>query len=776
MQTHNLGYPRIGNHRELKKVSEQYWSGNTSAVLLEAVGKTIRLQNWKTQQEAGIGLIPCNDFSFYDHVLDTAFMVGAIPDRYHALIEQKHLNHLDLYFAMARGYQKDGYDITAMEMTKWFDTNYHYIVPEFTATQKFVLFSEKAVHHYIEARDAGIAAKPVLLGPVSFLLLGKEKENNFHRLELIKNLLPVYIELLKKLDAVNAHYIQFDEPCLCLDLTDDERDVFVTTYNELKKQFPHLHFIIASYFECYGNNLETALSLPVQTLHLDMVRCPSQLDDILNKKAGHQKINLSLGIVDGRNIWKNDFTSSLTLIKKAVDAIGVDRVWIAPSCSLLHVPCDLDAETNEKNLPTTVKAWMAFAKQKLSEVAVLASLSSETPDATALCSLEKNIQSHEARKTSTLVHRPKVKERTQSVTDAHAQRLHSFSERKKQQKQSLQLPPYPTTTIGSFPQTPELRSWRAQWKKGKISNETYDELIKKEIATSIQWQEDIGIDVLVHGEFERNDMVEYFGEQLDGFVFTQNGWVQSYGSRCVKPPIIVGDVSRKTAMTVYYTQYAQSLTATPVKGMLTGPVTILQWSFVRDDQPRSQTCMQIALAIRDEVADLENAGIQIIQIDEPAIREGLPLRKEGWKPYLNWAVKAFKVSSCGVKDSTQIHTHMCYSEFNDIIESIAAMDADVITIETSRSQMELLDVFASFQYPNDIGPGVYDIHSPRVPSKEEMLLLIGKANDVIPADQIWINPDCGLKTRHWEETKLALKAMVDAAADMRKNIRQTSTL
>lgn len=773
MITHNLGYPRIGSHRELKKASENYWAGKITANELQQAAASIRLQNWQLQKDAGIDLIPCNDFSFYDHVLDTCLMTGAIPERYQSFAEEKQPLEIDLLFAMARGYQKDGYDITAMEMTKWFDTNYHYIVPEFSANQKFNFFSNKIINQFNEAKSAGFNAKPVLLGPVSFLLLGKEKEKGFHRLELMKRLLPVYLEVLKKLDDSNAHYIQIDEPCLSMNLTDAERQVFVKTYNEIQKAFPYLHIILTSYFECYGQNLQTALSLPIHTLHLDLVRCPLQLNDILATDFTKGKVNLSLGIVDGRNIWKNDFIKSLQFIDKAVKALGEHRVMIAPSCSLLHVPCDLDLETNETNLPPEIKNWMAFAKQKIGEVVTLAALTKEEASAGTLNKLEQNKSAAYSRSVSPIIHKEHIKQRVKSVTDKDAQRQNIFSVRKKKQQDVLGLPLFPTTTIGSFPQTTEVRNWRAKWKKGDLTKEQYDALIKDETKKAIQWKEELGIDVLVHGEFERNDMVEYFGEQLQGFVFTQNGWVQSYGSRCVKPPVIVGDVERKEPMTVYYTEYAQSLTDKLVKGMLTGPVTILQWSFVRNDQPRSQTCMQIAFAIRDEVTDLEKAGIEVIQIDEPAIREGLPLRKENWKEYLEWAVKAFKVSSTGVKDETQIHTHMCYSEFNDIIESIGAMDADVITIETSRSQMELLDAFATFKYPNDIGPGVYDIHSPRVPTKQEMVSLMYKAIEVIPAQQLWVNPDCGLKTRGWVETKAALEAMVDAAKELRIKFKHT---
>ena len=772
MQTHNLGYPRIGSRRELKKAEEQYWAGKLSAAQLMAAAKSIRLQNWQLQQEAGIDLIPCNDFSFYDQVLDTSLMAGAIPERYHDLQDKKQLPDIDLLFAMARGYQKDGYDVTAMEMTKWFDTNYHYIVPEFTANQTFTLFSNKVLNEYREAREAGINAKPVLLGPVSYLLLGKEKEGGFHRLELINKLLPVYLEVLQKLDDAKAYYVQFDEPCLALDLTAAEQEVFVKTYQQIKNKFPDLHIILASYFECYGANLNTALSLPVQTLHLDLVRCPSQLDDILATSFVNTKTRLSLGVVDGRNIWKNDFQQSLFLINKAVDVLGTDRIWIAPSCSLLHSPCDLDIESNDKVLTPEIKQWLSFAKQKIKEVVTLKQLAARENSAATDKEWTANLEARNSRRVSPLIHKAAVKERVAAIKESDAQRLHDFQLRKLDQRKALGLPLFPTTTIGSFPQTAEVRAIRAQLKKGQITQEQYDVLIEKETESAIRWQEATGIDVLVHGEFERNDMVEYFGEQLEGFVFTENGWVQSYGSRCVKPPIIYGDVYRPAPMTVRWSAFAQSLTDKWVKGMLTGPVTILQWSFVRNDQPRSETCTQIALAIRDEVVDLEKAGIRVIQIDEPAIREGLPLRKANWAAYLDWAVRAFRISASGVQDATQIHTHMCYAEFNDIIQAIADMDADVITIECSRSQMELLDAFADFKYPNEIGPGVYDIHSPRVPSKDEMIALMEKARAVVPADQLWVNPDCGLKTRAWPETKAALEAMVQAAGWLRESVEK----
>ncbi|EAZ81689.1 5-methyltetrahydropteroyltriglutamate--homocysteine S-methyltransferase [Algoriphagus machipongonensis] len=763
MQTHNLGYPRIGGNRELKKACEGYWSGKISLHELQSAGESVRRNNWEVQKEAGIDLIPSNDFSFYDQVLDLSMTVGAIPERYHEVILKKGNNELDLYFAMARGYQKDGLDITAMEMTKWFDTNYHYIVPEFKKDQQFKLFSTKVIQEYIEAKNQGLITKPVLIGPVSFLLLGKEKETGFDRIDLIKNILPVYLEVLKKLEDNHVEWVQFDEPFLAMDLNDKEKDALVYTYGEIRKAFPDLKILLANYFDCFGANLKTALSLPVDTFHLDLVRCPSQLDDILESGLLKKRKSLSLGLVDGRNIWKNDYLKSQKLIEKAINAIGSDRIFIAPSCSLLHAPIDLELE-DEKGLSAEVKDWLAFAKQKLQEVKELGTLTEEK--------LAKNQASIQSRNKSKLIHKNEVKERIAGLPESIDQRKSPFSIRQQKQKMALNLPLFPTTTIGSFPQTTEVRSWRAKFKKGVLSKSQYNKNLESETIKAIQWQEAIGLDVLVHGEFERNDMVEYFGEQLDGFLFTKNGWVQSYGSRCVKPPIIYGDVSRPSKMTVDWTSFAQSQTEKLVKGMLTGPVTILQWSFVRDDQPRKDTCNQIALAIRDEVIDLEKAGIKIIQIDEPAIREGLPLRKSDWQSYLDWAVKAFRISASGVQDETQIHTHMCYSEFNDIIENIAAMDADVITIECSRSQMELLDAFGEFNYPNEIGPGVYDIHSPRVPARNEMYALLEKAVQVIPESQLWVNPDCGLKTRGWEETKSALIEMVSAAKLLRESISE----
>ncbi|MES2426219.1 MAG: 5-methyltetrahydropteroyltriglutamate--homocysteine S-methyltransferase [Bacteroidota bacterium] len=760
MLKNNLGYPRVGAHRELKKASEQYWAGKIGKQELFAAARAIREQNWKLQQEAGIDLIPCNDFSYYDLVLDTSLMLGVIPQRYTQVLSQNSQNsEIDLYFAMARGYQKDGLDITAMEMTKWFDTNYHYIVPEFTANQQFKIFSENVFEEFaLGLKTLGKAPKPVLIGPVSYLLLGKEKEAGFEKIDLIKSLVPVYIEILKKLKSYGAEWVQLDEPFLGLDLTQKEKDAYTWAYKEIRKATSGLNLLVATYFESLHENTALAVNLPVNALHIDLVRAPQQLDKVLSLIP--DTLTLSLGVVDGRNIWKNDYVRSVGYIKNAIAAIGKDRVMIAPSCSLLHTPFDLDLETA---INPEIKNWMAFAKQKLNEVNELSQVIEGNNDL-----LQANLKAISSRNISKLIHKQDVKQRTAAITDADADRLSPFPERQKIQQQTFKLPLFPTTTIGSFPQTDDIRQLRARLKKGDLTQEQYDTEIAHATIDAIRWQEEIGLDVLVHGEFERNDMVEYFGELLDGFLFTKNGWVQSYGSRCVKPPVIYGDVSRPADMTVKWTRFAQDNTDKLMKGMLTGPVTILQWSFVRDDQPRSVTTNQIALAIRDEVVALEQAGIKVIQIDEPAIREGLPLRKADWPTYLDWAVKAFRISAAGVRDETQIHTHMCYSEFNDIIKHIADMDADVITIETSRSQMELLEAFADFKYPAEIGPGVYDIHSPRVPTVEEMVSLLEKAADLLPVGNIWVNPDCGLKTRKWPETKIALQNMVNAAKAARE--------
>lgn len=770
MKTSNLGHPRIGAHRELKRACEKYWSDRTPLEDLIEMGKSIRKENWKLQQGKGIDLIPSNDFSFYDQVLDTTLMVGAVPERYTNL-QTSDNSLLDLYFAMARGLQKQGVDVIAMEMTKWFDTNYHYIVPEFTKDQEFGLLSLKAVEEFKEAKSLGIHTKPVLLGPVTYLLLGKEKEEGFHRLDLLPKLLPVYHSILERLSDAGATWVQFDEPVLATDLSDKGKRAISQVYRGIAETFPNLKTLLAGYFGDYGNNLDTVIELPICALHLDLKKGPDQLDRVLSSSKLNERLSLSLGVIDGRNIWKNDFASSLRLIQQAKRQLGQERTIISPSCSLLHVPYDLGLEKNEKVLSKEIKDWMAFAKEKLEELRSLKKLAL-SPDFESHQLFLDNVASMQRRRSSGLIHRSIVKQRVGQLDKTDYHRKSPFEKRKVLQESELRLPLFPTTTIGSFPQTKEVRRNRSLFKKGDLNEGQYVEYLKNETKKAISLQNEIGLDVPVHGEFERNDMVEYFGEQLEGFTFTQNGWVQSYGSRCVKPPIIYGDVSRPRPITVFWSSFAQSLTEKPVKGMLTGPVTILQWSFVRDDQPRSSTCEQIALAILDEVLDLEKEGIGIIQVDEPAIREGLPLRKEDWGHYLDWAIGAFRLSTSGAKDSTQIHTHMCYSEFNDIIKGIAEMDADVITIECSRSQMELLDAFHEFDYPNDIGPGVYDIHSPRVPSEEEILKLLQKAGKVLPASKLWVNPDCGLKTRGWEETKNALKVMVSAAQQMRKAVGQ----
>lgn len=763
MLTQNLGYPRIGGQRQLKKACEQFWAGKIDQTELYNVAQKIKEENWQTQLDAGIDLIPCNDFSLYDQTLDTSILLGVIPSRYTPVLDQVSENgELDLYFAMARGYQKNGLDITAMEMTKWLDTNYHYIVPEFKAEQEFNISNDQIFKEYLAAKEkVGQHAKPVLLGPVSYLLLGKEKEEGLDRIDLIKNLVPVYVEIINRLGVLGAEWIQLDEPTLCLDLTKKEKEAFEFAYRIVAEQVTGVKILVATYFEALLDNTSVAVNLPIQALHIDLVRAADQLEEVLS--AIPDQLILSVGVVDGRNVWKNDYKKSLALINKAIGKLGSDRVMIAPSCSLLHSPIDLDLETE---LDPEIKDWMAFAKQKLNEVSELRQILAGN---NAL--LETNQLAIENRRVSDKVHKQAVKERVAAITEADATRSSAFPERQQIQRERFGLPAFPTTTIGSFPQTDDIRQLRAKYKKGDLTTKNYEKAIEQATIEAIRWQEEIGIDVLVHGEFERNDMVEYFGEQLEGFLFTKNGWVQSYGSRCVKPPVIYGDVSRLKDMTVRWSTFAAAQTDRPMKGMLTGPVTILQWSFVRDDQSRQETTQQIALAIHDEVLALEKAGIGIIQIDEAAIREGLPLRKSKRANYLEWAVRAFRVTASGVEDRTQIHTHMCYSEFNDIIEHIAAMDADVITIETSRSQMELLQAFAHFDYPNEIGPGVYDIHSPRVPSTEEMTALLVKAAHLLPAQNLWVNPDCGLKTRKWPETKAALKNMVAAASQAREQIQ-----
>ena len=758
IKTNILGYPRVGANRELKRAEEAYWAGRISKQELLDAAALIRKNNWLLQKEAGIDLIPSNDFSFYDQTLDLSLSLGAIPDRYNNLKDDL----LELYFAMAHGYQKNGIDVTAMEMTKWFDTNYHYIVPEFIKDQQFKLTYNKAAAEFKEALELGIKTKPVLVGPITYLILGKEKESGFNRIDLLDRLLPAFIGILKELESLGAEYVQIDEPVLCTDITPEIKEAYRKAFDAISKS-TGLNIILTTYFGGLADNASLAVELGASILHIDLVRAPQGWQDVIYKLPAGTK--LSLGIVDGRNIWKNDFRQSLDIIEKIQDKLDRNRILISTSCSLLHSPIDLE---NEKSLPAEIKRWLSFARQKVTELVTLADLADGKGSYASQKALHQNIDDIKDRRTSSLTNNEEVKKRIDSVTPDFAKRKSPFKERIAAQHRELYLPLFPTTTIGSFPQTADVRSWRSKFKKGEITKQQYTDLLKDEIKKTIRIQEEIGLDVLVHGESERNDMVEYFGEQLSGFAFTQNGWVQSYGSRCVKPPIIYGDVSRPNAMTVDWITYAQSLTNKPVKGMLTGPVTILQWSFVRNDQPRAVTMKQIALAIRDEVTDLEKAGIKVIQIDEPAVREGLPLRKADREEYLDKAVEAFRISASGVKDSTQIHTHMCYSQFNDIIRHIALMDADVITIECARSQMNLLGAFAEFKYPNEIGPGVYDIHSPRIPSVDEMVALLRKASQVLNPAQLWVNPDCGLKTRGWTETEASLRNMVEAARIMRQ--------
>jgi len=771
IKTHSLGYPRIGEQRELKRATEAYWKGNISEAELLETGAEIRRTNWLKQRQAGIDLIPVNDFSFYDQVLDMSCLLGNVPPRFQW---KGGATDVDTVFTIARGTQGGASVVDekdcqtgkvstfASEMTKWFDTNYHYIVPEFRSDTKFALSGSKVFDEFNEASELGIVAKPVLLGPITYLSLGKVQDSltpDFDPFTLLNNLLDVYEVIISKLAAAGAEWIQLDEPIFSMDLTLTQQDALKSAYARLSKAKGSANLIVANYFGGVEDNLDAYLSLPVEALHFDFVRGRKDLDAVL-AKFPEDKI-LSAGIVEGRNIWRNNFDASLKFLDKIKSAIGEERLWVASSCSLMHSPVSL---RNESELDEELKSWMAFADEKLAEIHSLRILLEESGGEQAL---EANRAAVASRQASQRIHSEAVKSRHASVEARDFERQSGFSTRQPKQRAKLNLPEFPTTTIGSFPQTTEVRQARAQWKKGRMSDVDYERFLKEETAKCVAFQDEVGIDMLVHGEFERNDMVEYFGENLEGFAFTSNGWVQSYGSRYVKPPVIYGDVSRPKPMTVYWSEYAQSLTERPMKGMLTGPVTILQWSFVRDDQPRSVTTHQIALAIRDEVVDLEAAGIAAIQIDEPAFREGLPLRRSKWEEYLSWAVKAFRLSSCGVRDDTQIHTHMCYSEFNDIIHSIAEMDADVITIETSRSNMELLVAFVGFKYPNEIGPGVYDIHSPRVPSTDEMANLMGKAEAVIPSQNLWVNPDCGLKTRQWDEVIPALTNMVTAARRLR---------
>jgi len=757
MIAHNLGFPRIGANRELKFALERYWRGEIGRDELESTGRELRARHWKLQREAGLDLVPVGDFSLYDQVLDHSALFGVVPERFGWAGGEI---DLDLYFRMARGRAPRGEPAAACEMTKWFDTNYHYLVPELKAGQQFRLGSRRLFEQVEEAKALGIPFKPVLIGPLTWLWIAKEKGEPFDRLALLDGLLECYGEVLERLAGQGAEWVQLDEPALVQELPAAWKQAFESAYNRL--QSAPVKILLTTYFGALEENLSLAVRLPTASLHVDLVRGAGQLPAVLDQLPPYKV--LSLGVVNGRNIWRTDLDAALETLTVAAERIGRERLWVAPSCSLLHVPVDLELE---RELDEELRGWLAFATQKLHEVDLLKRALDQGPQAVEE-ELARSRRAAESRRNSKRIHRPEVAERLAAVTEEMLHRRSPYAERRPLQRARLELPLFPTTTIGSFPQTAEIRKARRDYRAGDLSREAYVERMREEIAQVVKKQEAYGLDMLVHGEPERNDMVEYFGEQLEGFAFTRFGWVQSYGSRCVKPPILYGDVSRPVPMTVEWITWAQSLTDKPVKGMLTGPVTLLNWSFVRDDQPRAETCAQLALALRDEVLDLEAAGIRAIQIDEAALREGLPLRRDRWREYLEWAVRAFRLTASGVRDETQVHTHMCYSEFNDIIESIAEMDADVITIETSRSQMELLDAFENFEYPNEIGPGVYDIHSPNVPTVEEMVRLMELAAERIPAGRLWVNPDCGLKTRSWEEVEPALRNLVEAAKVLRQ--------
>ncbi|MBB3331431.1 5-methyltetrahydropteroyltriglutamate--homocysteine methyltransferase [Halomonas campaniensis] len=759
---HVSGYPRIGANRELKRATEAYWRGELDREGLERVGRELRARHWAAQREAGLDLVTVGDFAFYDQVLDLSVMLGAVPARFAAEVELAAGEvDLDTAFRMARGRAPRGEPAAACEMTKFFDTNYHYLVPELHAGQAFRLASSRLFDQVDEALAAGHPVKVTLLGPLTWLWLGKEKGREaFDRLSLLEALLPVYGEILARLAERGVEWVQLDEPALVQDLPRAWQQAFEAAYSVLGRA--PVKLLLASYFGGLGDNLGLAVNLPVAGLHVDLVRDPAQLEAVLDRLPAYKV--LSLGAIDGRNVWRADLALLRERLAQARMRLG-RRLWVAPSCSLLHVPVDLERETG---LDPELASWLAFARQKLDEVATLARLLDGRATEVDRQRLEAATLALQARRDSPRLHRPAVADRLAGVEPVDHERASPYPQRALAQRRSLGLPLFPTTTIGSFPQTDAIRAARRALKAGELSREAYEARMREEIAHAVARQEALGLDMPVHGEPERNDMVEYFGEQLEGYVFTRSGWVQSYGTRCVKPPVIVGDVSRPGPMTVRWSRYAQSLTDRPMKGMLTGPVTMLQWSFVRDDQPRETTCRQIALALRDEVLDLEAAGIRAIQIDEPALREGLPLRQGEWQGYLDWAVACFRLTAAGVRDETQVHTHMCYSEFNDIIAAIAALDADVITIETSRSDMELLDAFQDFAYPNEIGPGVYDIHSPNIPEVDWMVALMEKAAERIPVERLWVNPDCGLKTRGWEEVEPALANMVAAAERLRR--------
>ncbi len=748
--THTLGFPRVGLRRELKKAQESYWAGNSTQQELLAVGRELRARHWQQQKDAGVDLLPVGDFAWYDHVLTTSLLLGNVPARHQ---NKDGSVDLDTLFRLGRGRAPTGEPAAAAEMTKWFNTNYHYMVPEFVKGQQFKLTWTQLLDEVDEALALGHKVKPVLLGPVTYLWLGKVKGEQFDRLSLLQDILPVYKQVLAELKKRDIGWVQIDEPALALELPEAWRAAFKPAYDALQGESS---LLLTTYFDSIGQNLEVIKALPVQGLHVDLVHGKDDIQQ-LNQQLPADWL-LSVGVINGRNVWRADLSKWFARLQPLVDQRK--QLWIGSSCSLLHSPIDLSVETR---LDDEVKSWFSFALQKCGELSLLAT-ALKNNDTASLDAWSAPIR---ARRHSSRVHNAEVGKRLAGITSKDSLRDSCYQVRAKAQRERFNLPAWPTTTIGSFPQTTEIRGLRLDFKKGNIDGGNYRTGIAEHIRQAIAEQERLGLDVLVHGEAERNDMVEYFGENLDGFVFTQNGWVQSYGSRCVKPPVIIGDVSRPQAITVEWAKYAQSLTDKPVKGMLTGPVTILCWSFPREDVSRETIAKQIALALRDEVADLEKAGIGIIQIDEPALREGLPLHQSDWAAYLTWAVDAFRINAAVAQDETQIHTHMCYCEFNDIMDSIAALDADVITIETSRSDMELLDSFKEFKYPNEIGPGVYDIHSPNVPSVEWMEDLLRKAAHSIPQERLWVNPDCGLKTRGWSETRQALANMVKAAQNLR---------
>ncbi|ORJ25611.1 5-methyltetrahydropteroyltriglutamate--homocysteine S-methyltransferase [Rouxiella badensis] len=749
---HTLGFPRVGLRRELKKAQESYWAGNMTQEELLATGRELRARHWQQQQQAGVDLLPVGDFAWYDHVLTTSLLLGNVPARHQ---NDDGSVDLDTLFRLGRGRAPTGKPAAAAEMTKWFNTNYHYMVPEFTQGQRFKLTWTQLLDEVDEALALGHKVKPVLLGPLTYLWLGKVKGEQFDRLSLLDDILPVYQQVLAELAKRGIEWVQIDEPALVLELPQAWLDAYRPAYAALQGK---TKLLLTTYFDSIGHNLETLRQLPVQGLHIDAVAGHDSLNAVAN--ALPKDWVLSLGVINGRNVWRADLSTWFDRLKPLVAG---RNVWLGTSCSLLHSPIDLSVETR---LDAEVKSWFAFALQKCAELALLTD-ALNNPSAEAQAKLAEYSAPIRARKNSTRVHNAAVGKRLAAISAREVDRPSAYPQRAESQRARFNLPAWPTTTIGSFPQTTEIRGLRLDFKQGRLDLKNYRIGISEHIKQAINEQERLGLDVLVHGEAERNDMVEYFGEHLDGFVFTQNGWVQSYGSRCVKPPVIIGDVSRPEAITVEWAIYAQSLTEKPVKGMLTGPVTILCWSFPREDVTRETIAKQIALALRDEVEDLEKAGIGIIQIDEPALREGLPLRQSEWQAYLRWAVDAFKLNAAIARDDTQIHTHMCYCEFNDIMDSIAALDADVITIETSRSDMDLLESFKEFEYPNEIGPGVYDIHSPNVPSVEWIEDLLRKAADRIPAERLWVNPDCGLKTRGWPETRESLANMVKAAQRLR---------